>query len=194
MAPTLIERPGVGRTAEVELVSEYGDGARVGEAALALPVKRDGPDDVGVRVPPRDRRRAERTVLLVIAAAGAVGALARYAMSRVIAVPAGHFVWSTFWTNVSGSLAIGFVLALVIERFPRARLVRPLIATGFLGAYTTFSTYTVDADLLFRSRDVATGALYALASLVAGLAAAFVGIVLARLATRVDHRLGEGLR
>jgi len=131
--------------------------------------------------------------MLVIGFAGALGALARYAMGHLITVPAGHFPWNTLWINVTGSFAIGVVLVLVGERFPRARVARPMIATGFLGAYTTFSTYMVDADLLFRSHELATGALYAVASLFAGLGAVFFGVVLARGLVSLDHRLNEML-
>lgn len=140
------------------------------------------------------RRHAERTVLVVIAAAGALGALARYGFAHLVSSPAGHFPWATFWTNVSGSLVIGLVLVLVAERFPRARLARPLVATGFLGAFTTFSTYTVGTDLLVRDHRVALAVLYALASLAAGALAALAGILAARLLVRLDRVLDEQLR
>lgn len=146
-----------------------------------------------VRRDPNRHRKAQRTILIVIGCAGIVGALARYAMSRLITVPDGHFPWSTFWINVTGSLVIGFVLVLLIERFPRARVARPLIATGFLGAYTTFSTYMVDTDLLFKAHKIATGAIYAFGSLGAGLAAATAGILFARFVVRLDHGLNEQL-
>lgn len=142
----------------------------------------------------RDRhRKAQRMILLVIGCAGVVGALARYAMSRLIAVPTGDFPWSTFWINVSGSFVIGFVLVLLPDRFPRARRARPLIVTGFLGAYTTFSTFMTETDLLFKSRDIATGSMYALGSLGAGTAAAAGGLVLARFILHLERRLREQL-
>lgn len=164
-----------------------------GRGRLALPIDPDLAP--GASSAPRrpGRRRAERTILAVIGVAGAAGALARYGISRLVPTPAGHFPWGTFWINVTGSLVIGFVLVLLAERFPRARLARPLVATGFLGAYTTFSTYMVDADLLVRSHDLATAATYLLASLFAGAAAVVAGMVGARLLVRLDHRLGEQL-
>lgn len=140
---------------------------------------------------PRGRSKAQRTVLLLIGGAGALGALARYALSRVLVAAPGHFVWSTFWINVTGSLVIGFVLVLLAERFPSARVARPLVVTGFLGGYTTFSTYAIDADLLLRARDLSTGAVYLLASAVVGVGATVVGAVLARVLLRLDRRLGE---
>lgn len=153
--------------------------------------------DLGEAPPhlPRDRRRAatERTILLVIGTAGILGALSRYAVARLLPTPPGQFPWSTFWINVTGSLAIGFVLVLLRERFPRARVARPLVVTGFLGAYTTFSTYMVDADLLFRGHDLATGAIYTVASLLAGGFAALVGVLLGRFLAGLGGRLEEQL-
>jgi CrcB protein len=142
---------------------------------------------------PDRHRRAQRTILVVIAGAGSVGALARYAVGRILPTAPGHFPWSTFWINVSGSLAIGFVLVLLAERFSRARLARPLIATGFLGAYTTFSTYAVDTDTLFHEHDVATGVIYASASVAAGVLAVLLGVVAARLVIRLGHGLNRQL-
>src|SRR5437868_983593 len=69
--------------------------------------------------------RAQPDVLAAIAAGGALGAPARYGIAQVIHVAKDTFPWSTFWTNVSGSLALGFILVLVIERYPPTRYVRP---------------------------------------------------------------------
>ena len=143
---------------------------------------------------PRHHRQAQRAILLVVGISGILGALARYGMAEAIPTAPGTFPWSTFAINVSGSLAIGLVLVLLLDRFPRARVARPLIVTGFLGAYTTFSTYTVDADLLFRSGDLLTGVAYALASLAAGTVAALAGIALGHHLVHIDRRLEERLR
>lgn len=139
----------------------------------------------------QSRRTTERAVLLVVGLGGAVGALARYGVSRLFPVPAGHFPFGTLWINLSGSAALGLVLVLVTERFPRGRLARPLLATGFLGAYTTFSTYMVDADLLVRGGHLATAAVYALVSLVGGLLAVGLGMSAARGMVRLDRILAE---
>jgi fluoride exporter len=105
-------------------------------------------------------------------------------MAQLIHVAKDGFPWATFWTNISGSLLLGFFLVLVIERFPPTRYLRPFFATGFLGAYTTFSTFAVETDLLIRARQVGTASLYAVGSLAAGLGAAWAGILLARLLPR----------
>lgn len=133
---------------------------------------------------PGDRRRPARPrpdVLAAIAAGGALGAPARYEMTRLIHVAKGSFPWATFWTNVAGSVVLGFFLVLVIERFPPSRYLRPFFATGFLGAYTTFSTYMVDTDTLIKDGHAAIGVTYLLASALVGLAAVAIGIVAGRL-------------
>jgi CrcB protein len=131
-----------------------------------------------------DRPRASRVqlrVLAAIAAGGALGAPARYEVAQIIHVAKDTFPWATFWTNVSGSFALGFLLILVIERFPPTRYVQPFFATGFLGAFTTFSTFAVESDLLIKDGHAAIGIVYAVASLATGLAAVWAGITLARL-------------
>jgi CrcB protein len=133
------------------------------------------------RTPRRWATRVQPDVLAAIAAGGALGAPARYGVAQVIHVAKDTFPWATFWTNMAGSLALGFLLILVIERFPPTRYLRPFFATGFLGAFTTFSTFAVETDLLIKDGYAALGVVYALASLAAGFAAVWVGILLARL-------------
>ena len=82
---------------------------------------------------------------------------------------------------MSGSFLLGLVLTFVLERWPPTRYVRPFLAIGVLGAYTTFSTYSVETDLLFRDGHVALGLAYALGSLAAGGVAVYLGIVAGRL-------------
>ena len=104
----------------------------------------------------RHHGRAGPDVLAVIALGGMVGATARFKLSEAIPAQAGHFPWATFWTNMSGSLLLGFMLSVLIERFPPTRYVRPFLATGILGAYTTMSTYTVETALLIKDGHPAT--------------------------------------
>ena len=93
------------------------------------------------RSAPQRASRARPAVLVAIAAGGALGAPARFEVAQLIHVPPGTFPWATFWTNISGSFLLGLLLILLIERFPPTRYVRPFFATGFLGAFTTFSTF-----------------------------------------------------
>jgi CrcB protein len=138
-------------------------------------------------------QRARRTIVTAVAVGGAAGALVRYGVATALPVHPGRFPWSTFIVNVSGSLAVGVLLVLLTERFPRARLARPLLATGFFGAYTTFSTYAVDTDNLLRGHDLWLAVAYLAGSLVAGLAAVVAGVALARAAIHLDRRLDEQL-
>lgn len=115
-----------------------------------------------------------------VAAGGALGALARYAISDAIHITPGSFPWATFWINVAGSLALGLLLLLLVERAPRQHTLRLFLTTGFLGAFTTFSTFAVDADVLAKDGHAGTAVVYVIASVAAGLAAAWVGIATAR--------------
>ncbi len=133
--------------------------------------------------------RARPEIVAAVAAGGALGAPARYEISLAVHVAPGTFPWATFWINVSGSLVLGVLLTLIIERWPATRFVRPFFAVGFLGAYTTWSTFMVDTDVLAKDGHVAIAIAYVVASLVVGLSAAYAGIVLGRL---WPHR--EGVR
>ena len=128
----------------------------------------------------RPTRRAEPWVLAAIALGGALGGPARYGVAQVIHVAPNTFPWATFWTNISGSFALGLLLALILERFPPSRYLRPFVATGFLGAYTTYSTFAVETDLLIKNGHAAIGLGYAAASLAVGFLAVWVGIWMAR--------------
>ena len=129
---------------------------------------------------PRSSHRADPLVLAAIAVGGALGASARYGVAELVAVAPDGFPWATFWTNVTGSFALGVVLALFLERFPPTRFLRPFIATGFLGAYTTYSTFTVESDLLIKDGDAGIALAYASCSLVAGFVAVWLGMWIAR--------------
>ncbi len=132
----------------------------------------------GDSAPTPDRSPA---LLAAIAAGGALGGLCRYGVAQALPPAANGFPWATFWTNVSGSLLLGLVVVLAVRRFPDIRWMRPFLATGVLGAYTTFSTLVVEIDLLAGHGYGSTATLYAGASLVVGLAAAWTGLMLGRI-------------
>lgn len=168
----------------------------IGEDDAVLPIDPDlAPDDPAEpttlitppRLPRRRHGRAQPDVVAVIALGGMLGSTARYALARAIPTPPGRFPWATFWTNVSGSFVLGFLLILLLERFPPTRLLRPFLATGIMGAYTTMSTYLVETAVLIKDGHVATGLLYGLGSLVAGVVLAYAGIVAARLTPERHH-------
>jgi CrcB protein len=111
-----------------------------------------------------------------VAAGGALGAPARYGMAHLVHVDPGTFPWATFAINLSGSLVLGVIVVVVARRFPSDRFLRPFVATGFLGAYTTYSTFAVETVVLAKDGRPGVAAVYAVASLVAGFAAAAAGI------------------
>jgi CrcB protein len=124
-------------------------------------------------------------VLLAVAIGGALGTVTRYELALAEPVRAGHFPWATFGVNVAGSLLLGVVLAVVADAWGPSRIVRPLVAVGFCGGLTTFSTWMVESVLLVR--DGAVGV--ALVSLLVGVAAGFAAVSLGVFATRsVLHR------
>jgi CrcB protein len=120
-----------------------------------------------------------------------IGASARYGIAEALPTDPGGFPWATFWTNLSGSFLLGLFLVLVLERFPPTRYLRPFVATGILGAFTTMSTYEVETALLLKDGHTVTGLLYGIGSLLAGLAVAYAGI---RAGRRIPPRHSEAYR
>lgn len=111
-------------------------------------------------------------LVLSIAVAGALGALCRYGLGVVVG-PLG-FPWVTLGINVAGSFLLGLLVAAAPLPDSTARAV---IGTGLLGAFTTFSTFSVETVALARDGRVPAACGYALASLVLGVAAAGAGLV-----------------
>jgi CrcB protein len=129
---------------------------------------------------PAGRGRGPR-IMAAVATGGALGAMARYELGLAHPTRSGTFPLTTFAINVSGALVLGFLVTLIIERWPPTTYLRPFAGTGFLGAFTTWSTFMVDADLLVRRGDVGLAAVYTVASVTAGLAAVTAGIRLGHL-------------
>jgi fluoride exporter len=153
------------------------------------------PADPDVDLPvPASRRascRGQASVLAVVAVGGALGASARYGVSVWFPSPAGTFPWSTFTINVSGCVLIGTLMVLIGEVWSAHRLLRPLVGTGVLGGFTTFSTYTVDAHVLLDGGHARLGFTYLGSTLVCALAAVYVGVFLTRWVT-TSRRPREG--
>lgn len=134
-------------------------------------------------VPPSGGRRpawGRPGILAAIAVGGVLGAWSRYELDLAVPTRPGTFPLATFLINVSGSFVLGALLVLIIERWRPREHFRPFAATGFLGAYTTWSTFMVDADNLVKSGHVAIAVAYVVASLVAGLAAVYAGMMIGR--------------
>jgi len=117
---------------------------------------------------------------------GAAGTLLRAAVADAVPASTNGFPWDTLIVNVAGSVVVGFVVVAALERAAPSRYFRPLIATGFCGGLTTFSTFVVESDLLLKDSRPATAALYVAASILAGLAAARLGMLAARSTWRTE--------
>lgn len=121
----------------------------------------------------------EWDLLLAIAAGAASGALARYALEVALPHAGDGFPWSTLLINVTGCLAIGVLMVIVLERAPR-RLLRPFVGTGVLGGYTTYSTFAIDVERLLVDHRPAVAAAYVGLTLAACLIAVCAGTWLTR--------------
>jgi CrcB protein len=128
--------------------------------------------------------RIEPDVLAAIAVGGILGATARFEVAQALPNSPGQFPWATFWTNMSGSLALGFLLVVLLQLSRGHRLLRPFLATGVLGAFTTMSTYLVETAVLIKDGHATVGVTYGLSSLAAGLFLAFAGMFGARQITQ----------
>jgi CrcB protein len=121
------------------------------------------------------------TQALLVGAGGFAGANARYFLGAWIGARLGvAFPAGTLVINVTGSLAIGVLLVLLVERLGLDPAWRLLLVTGFLGGYTTFSAYTFEAIALLEAGNPGGATWYILGSNVLGLAACFAGMLLAR--------------
>jgi fluoride exporter len=116
----------------------------------------------------------------LIAGLAAAGGLARYGVG--VAVGTRSFPWATLAINLAGSLVLGFVIKAGLDRGWPDRVVTA-IAIGFLGAFTTFSTFSYETFTLLRTDRATTAAIYVAASLVGGIAAAAAGYMLAATTT-----------
>jgi CrcB protein len=117
---------------------------------------------------------------LAVSVGGLLGANARYLIGLWAAARWGTlFPWGTLLINVSGSFVLGFYLTLVTERFTGRPTTRLFLATGFLGAYTTFSTFSFETLQLIERGEVSAALAYIAASLTAGLLAVIAGIAAA---------------
>jgi CrcB protein len=123
--------------------------------------------------------------LRVIAAVGvgaAIGGIFRLLVTQLVVARAGagYGFYATMFINISGSFLIGVVIEMAQTRANVSPLWRYFLATGILGGYTTFSTFSLEALTLATSGFALTSVFYTIGSVVLGIAGAFGGIVTAR--------------
>ena len=117
----------------------------------------------------------------MVALGGAAGSVFRYGAGRVaVDVFGATTVPATFFVNVTGSFALGLFVTLVASKFSIPLEFRGMIAVGLLGGYTTFSTLSFEAVQLAESGEMLRAGTTIVANVAVGLAAAYLGILTAR--------------
>ena len=127
----------------------------------------------------------------VIALGGFAGGDARYALGLAWPDNPGVFPWTTFSINVSGAFVLALLLVLILEAWEAPTWLRPLVGTGFLGAFTTFSAVAFALDRFAAADQWLLFSAYMGFSVLAGLAAASFGVLLGRswVAARSKHAI-----
>jgi CrcB protein len=120
-------------------------------------------------------------IALAISAAAAAGALSRYALEQALPLSAdGMHYLGTLTVNLSGALVIGVLMGALGDRFVEEPMLRALLTVGFLSSFTTFSALAFQTVHLSEGGSPGLAALYALGSLVGGIALAWVGLAAGR--------------
>ncbi|MCT4699753.1 fluoride efflux transporter CrcB [Tenacibaculum haliotis] len=116
--------------------------------------------------------------LLLVFIGGGTGSVLRYLIGKLLNNSQTGIPYGTFTTNIIGSLLIGFILGFAAKNEAMSQSNTLLLATGFCGGFTTFSTFAYENHLFLKSGDFTSFALYTIASFVLGFLAVFAGIYL----------------
>jgi CrcB protein len=125
------------------------------------------------------RLRLRWDVVAVVFVGGCLGGWARYGITSTWPTRTGRFPWATFEVNVAGAFVLAVVVVIAAD-VVSSRYLRPLLGTGFCGAFTTFSAIVLTTDQLFAHHHRRIAVAYLAASIIAGLAAAALGLIGAR--------------
>jgi CrcB protein len=118
--------------------------------------------------------------LAAIFLGGAIGALLRVWLGEEFTGAAATWPWVTFSINITGSFALGYFATRLQDRLPQSTYRRPLLGTGFCGAYTTFSTMQVEILKMIEREHYGLAAAYAAASVTVGYLAIWVATAIVR--------------
>lgn len=119
--------------------------------------------------------------LISVAVGGALGALARYWFSGWLNSADAKLPWGTLGANVLGSFLMGVMFVLILEKAKLPPEMRPLLMTGFLGAFTTFSTFSLETLTLIHEGHVIAAIFYVLLSVILCIAALALAVGLTRM-------------
>jgi CrcB protein len=120
--------------------------------------------------------------IVLVALGGAAGAVSRYLVDGFVSERlGGEFPWGTLVINASGAFVLGLLFSLAIERSVLPASIRAPLMIGFLGAYTTFSTWMLESWRLAEDGALALALANITGSVVIGLVAVFAGLALGRL-------------
>jgi len=111
-----------------------------------------------------------------VAAGGAIGVILRAVIGEIVVASGFDPLWATLFVNVTGSLFLGLLIAWHTGQSRSSPLVIPLVGIGILGAFTTFSLFSVEVFELFRTGDLWLAVMYPVAMIGLGFAAALTGI------------------
>jgi len=120
-------------------------------------------------------------LILTIASGGAVGAVLRHFMNNAVTTWWGSsFPWGIFAVNVAGSFAMGLLISLFAHVWQPSQEIRMFLTVGLLGAFTTFSTFSLDAVTLIERGAVGAAALYVAGSVVLSIGGLYAGMMMVR--------------
>ncbi|GGD91390.1 fluoride efflux transporter CrcB [Rhizobium anhuiense] len=118
---------------------------------------------------------------LLVAVGGAIGSLLRYYVGQwALRLMGPGFPWGTLAVNVVGCFVIGVFAELIARKFNASVELRLLLITGFLGGFTTFSAFSLDAISLFERGEAVAGGVYIVASVGLSMAAVIAGLAVMR--------------
>jgi fluoride exporter len=121
-------------------------------------------------------------LLAAIALGGAIGALGRHFVAAGMVAMLGHgFPWGTLAVNIFGSFTMGALVEITALAWSPSHELRALITVGVLGAFTTFSTFSLDTVLLYERGETVLAVLYIMLSFTLSVGALFAGMRLLRL-------------
>jgi len=120
--------------------------------------------------------------ILIVAVGAGLGGVSRYLLQGWILERTGPSILALFVINVSGAFALGLVTTLAVERNLINPDIRLLLTTGFLGGYTTFSSWMLESFQLLEVGNLVRAAVNVIGSAVIGLVAVYLGIVAGRIA------------